>query len=86
MKSSKKRTGFIALCVTPAVVLFIIFMIIPTIDVFRMSMYKWGGDTAAKTFVGMENFSKLFTNPKFYQAFQNKARYFRPFMIPTRGC
>ena len=71
MKSSKKRTGFIALCVTPAVVLFIIFMIIPTIDVFRMSMYKWGGYTADKTFVGMENFSKLFTNPKFYQAFQN---------------
>ena len=46
-------------------------MIIPTIDVFRMSLYKWGGYTANKTFVGLENFMKLSKNPKFYQAFQN---------------
>ncbi len=37
MKNRKKKTGFIALCVTPAIVLFIIFMIIPTIDVDRKS-------------------------------------------------
>lgn len=67
----KNRSGFIIACVTPAILLFIIFMIIPTIDVFRMSLYKWGGYTANKTFVGLENFMKLSKNPKFYQAFQN---------------
>ncbi len=67
----KRRGGFIAACVTPAIVLFVIFMIIPTIDVFRMSLYKWGGYTAEKTFVGIENFTKLAKNPKFFQAFQN---------------
>lgn len=67
----KRRGGFIVACVTPAILLFIIFMIIPTIDVFRMSLYKWGGYTADKTFVGLENFKKLSQNPKFYQAFQN---------------
>lgn len=67
----KNRSGFIIACVTPAILLFIIFMIIPTIDVFRMSLYKWGGYTANKTFVGLENFIKLSKNPKFYQAFQN---------------
>ena len=46
-------------------------MLIPTIDVFRMSLYKWGGYTAEKTFVGFENFKKLFQSDKFYQAFQN---------------
>ncbi|MDD3402243.1 MAG: sugar ABC transporter permease [Hespellia sp.] len=71
MKNSKRKTGFIAACVTPAVVLFILFMIVPTIDVFRMSMYKWGGYTADKTFVGLDNFKKLFQSDKFYQAFQN---------------
>lgn len=67
----KNRSGFIIACVSPAILLFIIFMIIPTIDVFRMSLYKWGGYTANKTFVGLENFMKLSKNPKFYQAFQN---------------
>jgi len=67
----KKKSGFIIACTAPAIILFIIFMIIPTIDVFRMSMYKWGGYTAEKTFVGFENFKKLSSNPKFYQAFQN---------------
>lgn len=71
MKNKMRRTGFIILCVAPAVILFFIFMIIPTIDVFRMSLYKWGGYTADKTFVGLENFKKLFQNEKFYQAFQN---------------
>lgn len=59
------------MCLAPAVILFIIFMIIPTIDVFRMSMFKWGGYTDDKTFVGLQNFQKLFQSDKFYQAFQN---------------
>lgn len=71
MKNKRRRSGFIALCVTPAIVLFIIFMIIPTIDVFRMSLYRWGGYTAEKTFVGLQNFSTLFASDKFYRAFQN---------------
>ena len=67
----KGRSRFIFFCLAPAVILFVIFMLIPTIDVFRMSLYKWGGYTAEKTFVGFENFKKLFQSDKFYQAFQN---------------
>ena len=65
----KRRSGFIIACTAPAIILFIIFMIVPTIDVFRMSLYKWGGYTAEKTFVGLENFQKLAKNPKFFQAY-----------------
>ncbi|MEF2605521.1 MAG: sugar ABC transporter permease [Schaedlerella sp.] len=36
-----------------------------------MSMYKWGGYTSEKTFVGLDNFKTLFQSDKFYQAFQN---------------
>lgn len=71
MNRKKGRGRFIVLCLTPAVLLFFIFMIIPTIDVFRMSLFKWGGYTDDKTFVGLQNFQKLFKSDKFYQAFQN---------------
>lgn len=71
MTKKKERSRFIFCCLAPAVILFTIFMLIPTIDVFRMSLYKWGGYTAEKTFVGLDNFKILLQSDKFYQAFQN---------------
>lgn len=71
MTKQKGRSRFIFCCLAPAVILFVIFMIVPTIDVFRMSLYKWGGYTAEKTFVGLSNFTTLFQSDRFYQAFQN---------------
>lgn len=71
MDTKKGRGRFIFFCLAPAVLLFVIFLIIPTIDVFRMSLYKWGGYTDNKTFIGFQNFSKLFHSDKFYQTFQN---------------
>ena len=47
-------------------------MVVPTIDVFRMSMYKWGGYTPNKTFVGMKNFQTLMQSEKFIRSFQNQ--------------
>ncbi|MEG0229054.1 MAG: sugar ABC transporter permease, partial [Oscillospiraceae bacterium] len=71
MGKNKKRTGFLALCTLPAAILFVIFMIVPTIQVFAMSLFKWGGYSSTKTFVGFENFNKLFADPKFIQSCQN---------------
>ena len=71
MRQRKGRTAFIAICTLPAVILFIVFMIIPTINVFKMSLYKWGGFSNNKTFVGLNNFKLLFTDEKFYRSFQN---------------
>lgn len=71
MKSRRGRNGFIAVCILPSVILFIIFMLIPTINVFKMSLYKWGGFSNNKTFVGMNNFKILFQDDKFYRSFQN---------------
>lgn len=71
MQRNKGKGRFIFFCLAPAVILFAIFMIYPTIDVFRMSLYKWGGYTPDKTFVGFQNFKILFQSEKFYQAFQN---------------
>ena len=70
MRERKGKGIFIFFCLLPAVVLFIVFMIIPSIDVFRNSVYSWDG-ISEKTFVGLENFKSLFQNAKFYKSFQN---------------
>ena len=71
MSKQKGRGRFIALCVIPATVLFLIFMVWPTIQVFAMSLYKWSGYSANKTFVGLDNFIKLFGDDNFIRSFQN---------------
>ena len=42
-----------------------------TVDIFRMSLFSWGGYTPDKDFVGIDNFKTLFQSDRFYQAFQN---------------
>ena len=68
---NRRRSLFIFLCVAPAAVLLFIFMIVPTLNVFRMSLYKWGGYSAEKTFVGFNNFKTLASDMKFLRAMQN---------------
>lgn len=46
-------------------------MIVPTIDVFWMSLFKWGGLTNNKKFVGLNNFKILFQDQNFLKSFQN---------------
>ena len=72
MEKHKGRGRFIFFCVAPAAVLFTIFMVIPTLQVFWMSLFKWGGYSAeGKTFVGLDNFQKLLGDEKFLRSFQN---------------
>ena len=59
MDKQKGRGRFVFLCLAPAVILFTVFMVIPTINVFRMSLYKWGGYSANQEFVGLDNFKKI---------------------------
>ena len=68
---NKGKSIFIFLCVAPAAILFTIFMIIPTVNIFKMSLYKWGGYSPNKTFVGFDNFKKLANDMKFLQSFEN---------------
>ncbi len=70
-KNSKSKKLFIGLSVIPAIILFFVFMIIPTINVFWMSLFKWGGLSNNKKFVGLNNFVILFKDEKFIKSFQN---------------
>lgn len=71
MKNSKEKKRFIILGLLPAFLLYIIFEIYPTINVFKDSLYKTGGLSGNKTFVGLDNFKILFKDPNFVKAFQN---------------
>lgn len=71
MTKRKGKGLFVVLCLSPAVILFTVFMVIPTVNVFRMSLYKWGGFSNHKTFVGFDNFKILFQDLQFFQSFQN---------------
>ena len=71
MRSSKTRGRFLALCVAPAVILYFVFMILPTLNVFRMSLFERGAYSPTETFVGMANFRALVNDVKFITAMQN---------------
>ncbi len=71
MKKDRKLNGFLAICIAPAVILFFIFMIVPTFNVFRMSLYERGAYTPDETFVGLKNFRTLILDTKFIQSMQN---------------
>lgn len=71
MRSSKRRIGFICLCVIPATVLFAIFMIFPTLNVFRMSLFERGAYSPEETFVGLANFKTLMKDTSFIRSMQN---------------
>ena len=71
MKKRSGRNGFIFLCVAPAVILFTVFMIIPTINVFRMSLFQRSAYSTTEDFVGMENFTRLMKDTNFIRSMQN---------------
>ena len=47
--------------ILPALAIFSVFWIYPFYDVFRLSLHEWRG-IGPETFVGLRNFSELFTN------------------------
>ena len=71
MKSNFKRTAFILLCVAPAVILFAIFMGVPTFNVFRLSLFKRSTFNPQETFVGLKNFEMLLRDATFIRSMQN---------------
>ncbi len=71
MKKDPKRTGFLILCVAPAVILFTIFMVIPTFNVFRLSLYQRSTFNPNEVFIGLKNFRMLLKDAIFIRSMQN---------------
>lgn len=71
MRRNKGRSRFLVLCVAPATILFFVFMIVPTLNVFRMSLYERGAYSPTETFVGLSNFTALLNDSLFIRSMQN---------------
>lgn len=71
MSKRKEQGRFAALCVAPATILFCIFMVFPTLNVFRMSLFRRSAYSPNEQFVGLENFSTLFRDANFIRSMQN---------------
>jgi len=71
-KSKKKGTAlFLTACLLPALTLLFVFVAYPTLSIFRISLFKWGGYSAEKTFVGLENYRILFSDDRFFASLRN---------------
>lgn len=71
MNKTKSKRNFIIACLSPALILYSIFSIYLTINVFYNSLFKWGGLSGSKEFVGLNNFKILAKDMLFIQSFQN---------------
>ena len=71
MRSNHRRTTFLLLCVAPAVILFTIFMVVPTFNVFRLSLYQRSTFNPNETFIGLKNFQMLMNDMTFIRSMQN---------------
>ncbi|WP_262380255.1 carbohydrate ABC transporter permease [Nonomuraea sp. PA05] len=76
---------FVLACLLPALVLFVVFMIVPTVNVFRMSFYTWSGFSPDMRFVGLDNFTRLLDDAQFVRAFQNTVALLVVVTVVTMG-
>jgi len=66
----KRRKIAIILGILPALLVYVVFAIYPIIQSFYYSLMDWDG-FSEMTFVGMDNFSKLFQDPLFWNSVKN---------------
>ena len=63
------------LFILPAVIIFIIFYVIPFVWVFQLGMYEWDGILPTKVFVGLGNFKEIFFEDKIWWQSMTQAGY-----------
>lgn len=75
LKSSKKinirKAGFILYCILPSFILYFIFMILPTMQIFSNSVYSWSGLSIVKDYIGFDNYKTLMNDEIFWISFFN---------------
>ncbi|WP_418666844.1 carbohydrate ABC transporter permease [Allofournierella sp.] len=70
-KNDKKLRLFLCACILPAAALLVYIVLIPTVQVFSMSLYNQTAMSATRSFAGLENYTYLLQDEYFLQAFSN---------------
>ncbi len=59
----------------PALVIILVFTLVPIAYAFFMMFFKVDLLSGSRTFVGLGNFEKIFSDPKFWASFENTVKY-----------
>ncbi len=73
---SRKRKQFIILSLIIPVVLLVGFVVVPALDLFRMSFTNWDGYSPESSFAGISNYITMFQNQDLWLSLKNNAVYF----------
>lgn len=82
---TKQRNWFIVCALAIPVLLLVCFVVVPAIDLIRMSFTDWDGLSATSHFVKFDNYISMFKNADLWQSLGNNAVYFfaHLLMIPV---
>jgi N-acetylglucosamine transport system permease protein len=69
--NAKRERNFVLAFALPALIMFFIFRFLPSILGLAISLFRWKGVSLNMTFVGLENYVKLFQDQYFYNALKN---------------
>lgn len=61
----------IAIFLLPAILTYLVFILYPIFDTFVISLYRWNGISPTRTFVGLDNYTTLLQESRFWFAFRN---------------
>lgn len=74
---SRNRNIFILVSLILPIGLFLMFVVYPTMDLFRMSFISWDGVSKTQQFVGVDNYRKMiFDSPDLWKSLCNNGLYF----------
>ena len=76
-KKSYKRGDFLSafLFLSPTLVIFTTFILFPVFFSFYLSFHSWNMFSGATTFIGLENYTRMFQSSEFWQGLGNTAVY-----------
>lgn len=72
----KQRKIFIICALAIPVALLVCFVVVPALDLIRMSFTDWDGFSDHSSFVKLDNYIAMFHNPDLWQSLRNNAVYF----------
>jgi multiple sugar transport system permease protein len=74
-RNSRRRQATFITLVAPALAWFLAFMLWPLLNMFYISTTRWNGLNLPKKFIFLDNFVKLFNDPKIGVALRNTGTY-----------
>ena len=81
----KQKALFIAICLLIPVLLLVCFVVVPGLDLFRLSLTNWNGYSPDFKWIGLSNYVSMFKNSDLWLSLKNNFVYFtiHLLMIPV---